>query len=121
MTWRLRLKHCENCEGVIAYRRYDQPPIRDKYLPEDTCRCRDGDEKPLISAVDLLGKVGSFLPTDEDIGRGVVYQAHPDAPYEDGVITSLNASYVFVRYASQHPGANGQATPYNKLKWLHER
>lgn len=31
-------------------------------------------------------------------GQGVVYRHHPDAPPEDGVVTSVNERYVFVRY-----------------------
>ena len=58
-------------------------------------------------------------PTDKDIGRGVVYQAsYPDAPREDGVITSFNAHTVFVRYAKQHPSQPGQATSREDLSWL---
>ena len=58
-------------------------------------------------------------PTDDDVGRGVVYQAsYPDAPREDGVITSFNEWSVFVRYATQHPSAPGQATSREDLEWL---
>ena len=58
-------------------------------------------------------------PTEKDIGRGVVYQAsYPDAPREDGVITSFNKNYVFVRYRNQHPSAPGQATNRDDLDWL---
>jgi hypothetical protein len=35
----------------------------------------------------------------QHIGRGVVYQACSHCPREDGVITSVNDAYVFVRYA----------------------
>lgn len=70
------------------------------------------------AAVDRLAELGRFLPTEADIGRAVVYQQHRDAPAEDGVITSLNDDYVFVRYARQHPGARGQATKRKDLKWL---
>ena len=60
-------------------------------------------------------------PKQEDIGRGVVYKAsYPGAPNEDGVITSFNDHSVFVRYSKQHPGANGQATRREDLRWLHE-
>lgn len=34
----------------------------------------------------------------ERIGDGVTYQPHPDARAEDGEITSVNDSYVFVRF-----------------------
>lgn len=57
-------------------------------------------------------------PTEEDIGRGVVYVAHPGAAPEDGVVTSFNDRVVFVRYASQHPGASGKATRREDLRWL---
>lgn len=32
------------------------------------------------------------------IGAGVVYRPRPDAPAEDGDITSTSASFVFVRF-----------------------
>lgn len=32
------------------------------------------------------------------VGAGVVYRPHPDAPAEDGTITSVNDQYVFVLY-----------------------
>ena len=58
-------------------------------------------------------------PTEADIGRGVVYQAsYPNAPREDGIITSFNEHVVFVRYAGQHPGTFGQATSREDLEWL---
>ncbi len=58
-------------------------------------------------------------PTDKDIGRGVTYQVSypPDAPREDGVITSYNDHTVFVRYKKQHPSAPGQATSREDLEW----
>lgn len=34
----------------------------------------------------------------ERIGSGVVYRPYPGAPAEDGEITSVNDSYVFVRF-----------------------
>ena len=56
-------------------------------------------------------------PTEEDIGMEVVY--HPKfGKREDGVITSLNDKFVFVRYQSQHPSADGQATKREDLTWL---
>ena len=58
-------------------------------------------------------------PTEKDIGRGVVYHAsYPDAPKEDGVITSYNDTCCFVRYSKQHPSQNGQATNRADLEWL---
>ena len=57
-------------------------------------------------------------PTDKDIGRGVVYRDQNKIDkVEDGAITSFNDKYVFVRYKSQHPGANGQATRREDLEW----
>ena len=68
-------------------------------------------------AVDELARLTRFLPTEADIGRGVVYTpAH--GPAEDGVITSINDSFVFVRYKKQHPSAPGQATSREDLRWL---
>lgn len=34
----------------------------------------------------------------EHVGSGVVYRAHPEAPYEDGTITEVRGDYVFVLY-----------------------
>jgi hypothetical protein len=52
----------------------------------------------------------SVEPTEADVGRAVIYT--PSAPSwrgarrEEGVITSFNPSYVFVRYgADKHPKA----------------
>lgn len=69
----------------------------------------------LIDAVSRLAEIGAFLPTDEDIGRSVVYRAHKDAKAEDGVITSMNDDYVFVRYAGD---VASKATRYKDLQWL---
>jgi hypothetical protein len=55
-------------------------------------------------------------PTKEDIGRGVVFS--DGERREDGVITSFNDRFVFVRYKHQHPSANGQATHRSQLEWL---
>lgn len=58
-------------------------------------------------------------PTEEDIGRAVIYQAgHPGAPREDGAVTSFNEHSVFVRYRWQHPSAPGQPTLREDLEWL---
>jgi hypothetical protein len=54
----------------------------------------------------------------QHIGSGVVYRGGSSSEGEDGVITNVNDAYVFVRYASQHPGANGQATPAERLTLL---
>ena len=61
-----------------------------------------------------------ITPTQADIGRGVVYRGHPPgAEAEPGVITSVGADCVFVRYATQHPAASGQATDPRDLEWEH--
>ncbi len=36
--------------------------------------------------------------TSSYVGCGVVYQSHPNARFEDGVISSINDRYVFVRF-----------------------
>jgi hypothetical protein len=57
-------------------------------------------------------------PTDADIGREVTYKArHKGAKIEDGVITSFNDTYVFVRYRDQYPAAWGKATSREDLEW----
>ena len=57
-------------------------------------------------------------PTQADIGRSVVYTGNYGGPIEEGIITSFNETTVFVRYRTQHPGANGQATSREDLNWL---
>jgi hypothetical protein len=42
-------------------------------------------------------------PTEKDIGRAVVYTGNFNGPPEEGVITSFNDSYVFVRFKYQNP------------------
>lgn len=56
----------------------------------------------------------------ENVGRGVVYRppGRPDKAPEDGVITGCSSRWVFVRYSTQHPGANGQATAPEHLEFL---
>jgi len=95
---------------------------------ETTCRVRFGpgdlaeinvhDLEPLDDAVTALAQLGRFLPTEADVGRGVVYTPPHGGPSEDGVITGFNDEYVFVRYQDQHPGANGKATRHEDLRWL---
>lgn len=58
-------------------------------------------------------------PAENDIGRGVIYQPEHGSA-EDGAITSYNGAWVFVRYRSQHPGTDGQATRREDLRWLSE-
>jgi hypothetical protein len=73
----------------------------------------------LIPAVDRLADLCTGIwPTEADIGRGVVYEPPHGGPYEDGAVTGFNESYVFVRYADQHPSASGKATPRKHLRWL---
>jgi hypothetical protein len=53
-------------------------------------------------------------PTEEDIGRLVVYIPYEGATAEEGVITSMNKSFVFVRYKSSN---TSQATGRSRLCW----
>lgn len=54
-------------------------------------------------------------PTQDDIGRAVVYLAHhPGAVREEGVITSFNHYTVFVRYGADK-GSKG--TSREELEW----
>ncbi len=54
-------------------------------------------------------------PTKVDIGRKVNYQAgHPGAPVEQGIITSFNDHYVFVRYGAK---TTSEATSREDLNW----
>jgi hypothetical protein len=54
-------------------------------------------------------------PTDKDIGRAVVYRRNHTV--EDGVITSFNADYVFVRYGGDR---TAKATLRSDLDWCAE-
>jgi hypothetical protein len=59
-------------------------------------------------------------PTDADIGRKVVYRAwnswyRNDVKPEEGVITSFNAAYVFVRYGAS---TTSKATRRADLEWM---
>lgn len=54
-------------------------------------------------------------PTLGDIGRQVVYRAAPDYKAEEGVITFVNAVFVFVQYGI---GATSKATSRHDLDWL---
>ena len=55
-------------------------------------------------------------PTDDDVKRrrGVVY-LNPNGPNEDGVITSANEMFVFVRYRGCEIS---KATRREDLNWL---
>ena len=59
-------------------------------------------------------------PTEDDIGRAVVYTGHrryPGGKLEEGVITSFNDYSVFVRYgADKHSKATSRAD----LEWARE-
>ena len=55
-------------------------------------------------------------PTEADIGRAVCYKQGFD-PVEEGVITSFNDNYVFVRYGSDK---QSKATKRRDLAWTHE-
>lgn len=55
-------------------------------------------------------------PTENDIGRVVLYQGiHPDDK-DCGVITSFNDRYVFVRYRGRQ---QSEATQRAALSWEH--
>ena len=54
-------------------------------------------------------------PDRLDIGRKVVYRSAPLYIAEEGVITSVNKTAVFVRYGSD---VNSQATSREDLDWL---
>jgi hypothetical protein len=52
--------------------------------------------------------------TPADVGRGVVYMPRV-GPWEDGIITSYNERYVFVRYRGSE---TSKATRPLDLDWL---
>lgn len=56
-------------------------------------------------------------PTEEDIGRKVVYTGnrYPGGELEEGVITSFNHANVFVRYGAKN---NSEATNRLDLEWV---
>ncbi len=57
-------------------------------------------------------------PTQNDIGRKVIYRERGDFPgrkVEEGVITSFNDHYVFVRYGA---GVTPAATLRESLEWM---
>jgi len=56
-------------------------------------------------------------PTPEDIGRKVIYRERGDFPgrkIEEGVLTSFNTKYAFVRYG----GVMSAATDFADLEWV---
>lgn len=57
-------------------------------------------------------------PTQTDIGRSVIYRDFGGrGKIEEGVITSFNDHYVFVRYC----GETSAATSREDLEWSHRR
>lgn len=55
-------------------------------------------------------------PTEQDVGRGVVYQAgHPGALLEQGTLKSFNAYTVFVLYQGD---MQAKGTDREDLRWL---
>lgn len=52
--------------------------------------------------------------SNTDIGRKVIYKSH-HCDVEEGVITSFNDSFVFVKYGT---GSTSQATRREDLNWL---
>jgi hypothetical protein len=56
-------------------------------------------------------------PTEEDIGRAVVYTGHryPGGKLEEGVITSFNDHRVFVRYGADK---GSKSTSREDLEWV---
>lgn len=40
----------------------------------------------------------TIAEAERHIGAGVIYRPYPGAPAEDGEITSVSASYVFVQF-----------------------
>lgn len=57
-------------------------------------------------------------PTEKDIGRKVIYTPRGEYEHkriEEGVLTSFNEKYAFVRYGS---GTTSAATRFEDLKFL---
>jgi hypothetical protein len=120
--------------GKMAQVMWDDDPVKHNWFAQDYLdahrSAEPGEPGPcysainvkylrFLSAVDQLGDLAAGIwPTEEDIGRGVVYTPAHGGPSEDGVITGFNDLFVFVRYRKQHPSANGQATPREHLVWL---
>lgn len=57
-------------------------------------------------------------PTAQDLERAVVYRRQDGSGAEDGVITSFNHVFVFVRYKGD---LHSKATDPNELEWLVSR
>jgi len=77
----------------------------------------DQELDPLAHPLEVFtaGAFKGIWPTDEDVGRGVVYTAHEAAKPEDGVVTSFNDVFVFVRYGADK---GSKATRPQDLQWL---
>lgn len=57
-----------------------------------------------------------IVPTEDDVGRKVIYRAAPGYEPEEGVITSIGRiGNVFVRYGS---AVNGVSTSKEDLDWV---
>jgi hypothetical protein len=54
--------------------------------------------------------------TERDIGRQVIYRDRSGYKVEEGIITSMNEQYVFVRYGSE---TISKATRPKDLEWSH--
>jgi hypothetical protein len=59
-------------------------------------------------------------PTEDDVGRSVVYLSGRDERQE-GTISSFNSRYVFVRYARWNGGQTAAATRREDLEWSSTR
>lgn len=106
-----RVIQCRLCGWMICYAEWG----RNTHDGDDTCLCIDGSEKE-VDAIDMLGEIGlQFIALETDVGRSVVYTPYAGAKTEDGVITSVNDDYVFVRYGADK---NSKATRPEDLKWL---
>lgn len=46
---------------------------------------------------------------DARVGMAVVYVPPQGSPREDGVVTFVSPTFVFVRFTDQHPDAPGKA------------
>lgn len=62
------------------------------------------------------GGLQVITPTEDDIGRKVIYTGNRkwDGPDEEGVVTSFNDHSIFVRYGSK---AHSEGTRREDLIW----
>jgi len=58
-------------------------------------------------------------PASKDLGREVKY-TDGRLPYEFGVVTGYNASYVFVRFRKGEDWTGAQACNRRQLEWVEE-